>query len=104
MPVVFFLNRLRPGVSASEYERWVRAVDYPTARGLVTVKDYRVARVNGLLDGSGTAPYDYVERVELTDLEDYRRELRHPEMKDFSKQWSAFVGESTAVYGQEIDG
>ena len=53
------------------------------------------------LDG-GAPPYDYVERVEITDIDDYRRELARPEMGDFSAQWSARVGESIAVFGDEI--
>ena len=101
MPVVFFLNKLRPGVAPEDYERWVREVDYPTARALRTIKSYVVARMGATLDG-GAPPYDYVERVEITDIDDYRRELAGPEMGDFSAQWSARVGESVAIFGTEI--
>ena len=101
MPVVFFLNRLRPGVKGEDYERWVREVDYPTARSLDTIKSYVVARTASTLDGAA-APYDYVERVEITDIDDYRNELADPKMGDFGQQWSGFVGESIAVFGDEI--
>jgi hypothetical protein len=101
MPVVFFLNKLLPGVSAEDYERWVREVDYPTARSLGTITSYVVARMAATLDGD-PPPYDYVERVEITDIVDYRRELARPELEDFSRQWSARVGESVAVFGDEI--
>jgi hypothetical protein len=66
MPVVFFLNKLRSDVTREDYERWVREVDYPTARSLATIKSYVVARMDATLDG-GAPPYDYVERVEITD-------------------------------------
>jgi hypothetical protein len=101
MPVVFFLNRLRPGVKGEDYERWVREVDYPTARSLDTIKSYVVARTATTLDGA-PSPYDYVERVEITDVDAYRKELADPKMGDFAKQWSGFVGESIAVFGDEI--
>jgi hypothetical protein len=101
MPVVFFLNKLRSGVTAADYERWVREVDYPTARSLHTIKSYVVARMDSTLDG-GAPPYDYVERVEITDVDDYRRELGRQEMGDFSSQWSSRVGESIALVGDEI--
>ena len=101
MPVVFFLNRLRPGVRGDDYERWVREVDYPTARSLRTIRSYVVARTPATLEGQ-PSPYDYVERVEITDVDDYRAELADPSMADFSRQWSGYVGESVAVFGEEI--
>ena len=101
MPVVFFLNKLRPGVSGEDYERWVREVDYPTARSLSTITSYVVAKMEATLEG-GAPPYDYIERVEISNIDDYRQELGGPEMADFSNQWSARIGESIAVFGDEI--
>ena len=34
---VFFLNRLREGVDADEYESWIRRVDYPVLGNAVNV-------------------------------------------------------------------
>ena len=102
MPVVFFLNRLRADVAPEQYEQWVRDVDYPTARALKTITSYVVNRIDATLDGDA-APYHYVERVEVTDLDAYRRELQTAEgMEDFSRQWSSYVGESIAVAGDEV--
>src|SRR4051794_6228499 len=102
MPVVFFLNRLRPGASAAGYERWVREVDYPTARALPPIKSYVVAKMAAALDGQ-PAPYDYIERVEITDVEDYRAALSDPSMAAFAGEWSSHIGESVAVFGEELD-
>lgn len=103
MPIVFFLNKLRDGVAPEEYEQWVREVDYPLARSLKTIKSYVVTKIEGTLDGA-PPPYPYIERVEITDLDEYRKELSGgPQMEDFFKQWSARVGESIAVYGEEIE-
>ncbi|HKG25358.1 MAG TPA: hypothetical protein VKB09_06895 [Thermomicrobiales bacterium] len=101
MAVVFFLNKLRPGVAGEAYERWVREVDYPTARSLDTIESYVVAKMTATLDGS-PPPYDYIERVAITDIDDYRKELADPKMGDFGQQWSGFVGESIAVFGDEV--
>lgn len=102
MPVVFFLNNLREGVDPKEYEQWVREVDYPTARSLKTIKSYVVNRIDGTLEGNAS-PYQYIERVEITDLAAYQEELRTGKgMEEFSKQWSSYVAESIAVHGEEI--
>ena len=102
MPVVFFLNTLREGTTPDDYEQWVREVDYPTARALETIESYVVAKTPTTLDGK-PSPYDYVERVAVTDIDAYRQELADaPGMEDFFQQWSSRVGESIAVFGDEI--
>jgi hypothetical protein len=102
---VFFLNRLRDGVDPADYERFVREVDYPFARRVPTIRSYVVTRLDGLFDG-GKAPYDYLEVVEITELEAYRRSLdptARPEVRDFFEQWSSFVADSLVVYGEVIE-
>ncbi len=102
---VFFLNRLRDGVEPAAYERFVREVDYPFARKLPTIRSYVVTRLDGLWEG-GTAPYDYLEVVEITELEEYRRSLdpsTSSEVKEFFDAWSSFVGESLVVYGEVVE-
>jgi hypothetical protein len=102
---VFFLNKLRDGIDPADYERFVREVDYPFARRLPTIRSYVVTRLDGLFDG-GEAPYDYLEVVEITELEAYRKSLdprASPEVKQFFDEWSGFVGESLVVYGDVIE-
>lgn len=101
MPVVYFLNTLRPEASPEAYERWVRDVDYPTARSLPQITSYVVTRATGTLEGDAS-PYDYVERVEITDLGDYQAMLASPAMEAFAAEWSSFVGESIGLVGEEI--
>jgi hypothetical protein len=103
MRVVFFLNKLNEAVSSQDYERWVREVDYPTAKSISSILDYKVARIEGLLEGDDKPPYDYVERVEITDLESYRRDLAEPKMDAFKEAWMGHVAQSTAIYGTIID-
>jgi hypothetical protein len=60
-----------------------------------------VAKMTATLDGQ-PAPYDYIERVEITDIDDYRAALADPSMAGFANEWSSHVGESVAVFGEEI--
>jgi hypothetical protein len=102
---VFFLNRLREGADPASYERFVREVDYPFAHSLPTIRSYVVTRLDGLFDG-GAAPYDYLEVVEITDLDAYRASLdpaASPEVRRFVDQWSSFVAESLVVFGEVIE-
>lgn len=103
MDAVFFLNRLHSGVSLADYEEWVRTVDYPTAQSIPSIQEYRVCRIEGLLEGDESAPYQYIERVLVTDLATYRKDLKDPRLEDFGKQWSSYVAESIAVRGRMIE-
>jgi hypothetical protein len=103
MDVVFFLNKLHSGVSPAEYEEWVSTVDYPTAHSIPSIREYTVCRIEGLLEGDEPAPYQYVERVLITDLDAYRQDLKDPRLEDFGKQWSSRVAESVALHGTMIE-
>lgn len=101
---VFFLSKLRPGVDPQTYENWVRTVDYPLARGLQTIKRYEVTRIEGMYVGDGPPPYHYLEVIDITELEPYRKELTTgPKMEAFFKEWGSFVGESVAIHGEIIE-
>ena len=101
----FFLNKLRDGVEPRDYERFVREVDYPFASRIPTIRSYVVTRLDGLLEGEDRPPYDYLEVVEITDVEAYRANLdpSQPEIAEFFEQWSSFVGDSVMVYGEVIE-
>ena len=102
---VFFLNRLREGVSAADYENWVRRVDYPVARRQAAIKEYTVTRLDGLVTGEGGAPYDYLEVIEITSIDEYRGSLDGKvELEKLLEEWAEYVGESVAVYGEVIAG
>jgi hypothetical protein len=103
MNVVFFLNKLHSHITRQEYEQWVRSVDYPTAQSIPSIMDYKVTRIEGLLEGSARPPYDYVERVVIQDLDSYRRDLADAKLDAFKQAWSAYVAESTAVHGTVIE-
>lgn len=100
---VFFLNRLRPGVERSAYERWVREVDYPRARTIKAIVDYRVVRIDGALRGDDV-PYDYIEVVEISDLSEYNREReRTPGRAEFVEQLRLYVGDVLALHGTLVE-
>ncbi len=74
MPTVFFLTRLKEGADAADYEKWVREFDYPTAGKIPSIVSYRNYRLGGSFRQADVS-YDYLEVIEVTDLEAYRRDL-----------------------------
>ncbi len=103
MPTVFFLARLREGVDPETYEAWVREFDYPTARSIPSILSYKTHRVAGPFR-QATAPYDYIEVVEVTDIEDYRRELAElPQAQELRRQIVEYLQPSDSYWGHLIE-
>ena len=100
----FFLNTLHEGVKPEDYEQWLRDVDYPFARALPTIIRYDVSRIEGNLFGSeGEAPCQYLEVIDITDVEAYEKGAAGPEFEAFLKDWQTYVAESTMVWGEVIE-
>ena len=100
---VFFLNRLREGVDADEYEAWIRRVDYPIARAQGAITGYTVARIEGTLGAEGESPYDYLEVIEIIDLDAYRALGALPEFEQLLQEWSKFVADAVMIHGEVIE-
>lgn len=71
--VRFVLAALKPGVSAADYERFERDVDYVVASKLKSIVSYRTHRITET--GVSGGPWDYIERIEVTDRAVYEAEL-----------------------------
>lgn len=73
--VRYVLAKLKAGATAEEYERFEREVDYAVAGRLRTIISYRTHRITAADAGLGGGPWDYIERIEITDRAAYEAEL-----------------------------
>src|SRR5258705_1899985 len=73
--VRYVLAKLKPGISAAEYERFEREVDYVVAGRLRTIVSYRTHRITATDARLAGGPWDYIERIEITDRAAYEKEL-----------------------------
>jgi hypothetical protein len=104
MPTVFFLNRLKPGVDPEDYEQWVREVDYPIANSIPSILSYRTHRISGPYRHAH-AEYDYIEVVEVTDIDDYRRDLDElPQAKELRRQIVDYLEFPDNYWGNYVEG
>jgi hypothetical protein len=104
MPNVFWFSNLQPGVTAEDYERWVREVDYVLAKEIPSIISYRVYHINGVCIGDDPALYDYVEMVEITDIDVYRHEIRnHPAAEKIVAEIRDYVESVGNAWGVEVE-
>lgn len=70
------LFNLKPGRSVADYETWARTTDLPTVNALKSVDDFTVFKVTGLLgNDSARAPYQYVELIDINDMDGFGEEV-----------------------------
>ncbi|MBM3650147.1 MAG: hypothetical protein FJX11_20405 [Alphaproteobacteria bacterium] len=73
--VRYVLAALKPGVDREAYERYEREVDYVVASRLKSIVSYRTHRLTGVVGQLGGGPWDYLERIEITDRAAYDAEI-----------------------------
>jgi hypothetical protein len=73
--VRYVLVKMKPGVSREEYEKFEREVDYAVAGRLKSVVSYRTHRIGEMGPRLQGGPWDYIERIEVTDRAAYEQEV-----------------------------
>jgi hypothetical protein len=101
MTTIVVLFNLKAGVSVAEYEAWAQGTDLPNVTALPSVRSFRVLRAGGLLNGA-TAPYQYVELIELSSLEGFRGEVKSDTMQGVAREFRAFADAPLFVVTQSM--
>lgn len=99
MPVRFLISTLQPGVTPLDYERWVRAVDYPLVRSLPNYLNYEVHRISQPILGAEGSGWQYVERIEVASLQQHDIDLASPAGVQMRKElYGQFLDRSKNIY------
>lgn len=90
MTRIIVLLNLKEGKSVADYERWAETTDLPTVNGLSSVSNFEVLRTAGLL-GGGTSPYQYVEIIDVADMELFGKETSTEAMHKVAAEFQAWA-------------
>jgi hypothetical protein len=103
MGSVFWFSKLKPGAQAAAYERWVQETDYRLAQGIHCILHYRVHRIAGPVEGEGKSPYDYIEVLDVTDIDEYRSAMKHsPALAQIVTEIGQFIEGAGSAWGDPI--
>src|SRR5438093_10624489 len=86
MPVRYVLTTLKNGVKPEEYERWLREYDYRVAKTLPSIISYRTHRIEGPINGAEQAGWQYIERIEVRNKDQYAKDLASPAGQQLIRQ------------------
>jgi hypothetical protein len=85
------LFNLRDDAAPDAYERWAADIDVPTVTGLGSVDSFSVHRVTSLLGTETPAPYQYVEVIEVNDVDGLLDDVSTEAMAAVSAQFQTFA-------------
>jgi hypothetical protein len=88
---IIVLFNLKPGADAAAYEDWARKNDLPGVRSLVSVSDFQVYRATGLLGSDGKPPYQYIEIIDVNDMEGFGRDVASEAIQKMAAEFQGFA-------------
>lgn len=74
MTRIIVLVNLKPGKSAADYERWALTTDLPTVNALTSIDGFSLFQSTGLLGSDAKPPYDYIEILDINDMDLFGQE------------------------------
>ena len=99
MPIRYVITTLKPGVNPADYERWLREYDYVVAKTLPSIASYRTHRIEGPINGAEQAGWNYIERIEIRDVEQYQKDIASPAGQELMRQlYDNYLDRSRNVY------
>lgn len=98
---IIVLFNLKPGADLAAYEEWARSRDIPGVRALPSVTAFEVYRTTGLL-GGGTAPYQYVEVIDIEDLQRFGADASTETMAKVAAEFQTFADDPKFILTEAL--
>jgi hypothetical protein len=101
MTTVVVLFNLRPGVSVADYEQFARETDLPEVTRLPSVAGFEVLKCQGLM-GGGASPYQYIEILRVTSLEQLGTDVQSPVMQKVVSTFATLADNPQFIVTQSL--
>lgn len=101
MRIVVLFN-LRDGVDEAQYQAWAKANDIPTVNGLKSIEKFNVHQVTGLLGSDAKPPYQYVEVIDVADMNQFGQDIATEAMQRISSEFQAFADNPVFLTTQDL--
>jgi hypothetical protein len=112
MPTLFAVYNLKENAKAEDYDKYLVETKIPGVRGAPWCSDFKTWKVDNVLGPAvsepegelpAESPYQYVAKIEVSDLDAMLEFLGTDAGKEFVKSWSIYI-DPTAIFtmGQEM--
>lgn len=99
---IFVLFNLKPNVDVKAYEDWATSTDIKVVRGLASIEAFRVHAATGLLGSDRTPPYQYVEVIDVADMDSFGKDVASETMQRVSAEFQTFADNPVFIMTREL--
>jgi hypothetical protein len=99
---IIALFNLKKGVTVAEYEAWAKRVDLPTVNALESIDSFRVFKSVGLLGSEARPPYQYVEVIDVKDMDVFGQDIGDAKMQKVAAEFRALATDITFILTEEL--
>lgn len=101
MRIVVLFN-LKAGVDRSAYEAWAMANDIPCVRALPSIGGFSVHAATGMLGSQERAPYEYVEIIDVADMDQFGKDISTAQMQRIAGEFQSFADNPAFITTREL--
>jgi len=91
MTTLIVLFNLKSDADSATYEEWAKSTDLPIVRDLASVDSFEVFRTSGLYGADAAAPYQYVEIIEVNDMDQFGADVSTETMAKVAGEFQTFA-------------
>ncbi len=102
MPALVVLYNIKDQEAKEAYEKWAQTTDVPTVKGLTSVNDFKVYRLNSIMGSEETPPYQYCEVIDINDMTKLGEELDNETMKRIAGEFQAFADNPVFIISEQF--
>lgn len=99
---IIVLFNLKAGVSVENYESWAKSVDLPGVNALQSVDNFSVLKATGLLGSESSPPYEYIEIIDIADMNLFGKEVETDKMKAVAAAFQEFAESPAFILTSEL--
>ncbi|MEM6800081.1 MAG: REDY-like protein HapK [Bacteroidota bacterium] len=102
MAALVVLFNLKDQSSRDAYEKWAQTTDVPTVKGLKSVDDFKVYKLQSMMGSEDPAPYQYCEIIDINDMAGLGPELETETMQKVAGEFQAFAENPLFIISEQI--
>jgi hypothetical protein len=86
---IIALFNLKPGKDVADYEAWAKTRDLPTVNALASIDRFEVFRSAALLGSPDAPPYQYIEIIDVADMDAFGADVASATMQAIAAEFQA---------------
>ena len=103
MATLIVLFNLKSDVSKEAYEDWAKTTDLKIVRKLKSIDSFEVFESQSLLGNDDKPPYQYVEVLQVNDMDVFGAETSTDQMGEVAQQFQSFADNPLFMLTENIE-